>query len=290
MDPFLETVSGYGRCLQSRALRIFIFSWASLIGILIASRGVPPVLSLMAVVAISSSVTAVAYVYNDIVDLEIDKINNVDRPIAQGTVSKRKAVILVLLLTALALTLSLSVNLQTLLLCMVFLALGFSYSTPNIHLRKRLGPFKQIVPSMGGALSNLIGGAAIGNMPLSLLYAALFFFVFGIAGGPMGDLADVKGDREKGAKTIPVIFGPSFTIKLSVTILLCFSIITLLIYPLVGLSVVAPVVITSSVLFFSWESFLLTKKWRDQDYCVRAQKRLALPFFASQLAILLGAL
>jgi len=289
MNVVLQTINDYGLCIRSRAVPVFAFSWAALIGILIATRGVPPLLSLLAVLIISSSFAAVGYVFNDIMEVEIDKINNVNRPIAQEKVSRKKAISLVLLLTVLALVLSLSINLQTFLLSTSFLTIGFLYSAPKIYLKKRF-LIKQLAPAVNGSISNLVGGAAVGNMPPSLLYASLLFFVFAIAGSPIVDLADIRGDKAKGAKTFVVVFGPSFTVRLGVTILLSFSIITFLVAPFLGLSILAPVMITASVLFFAWTAFLLLRRYHDPKQCAIAYKRLALSFTLAQLATLFGVL
>ena len=196
---------------------------------------------------------------------------------------------LVLLLTPLALTLSFLTNLQTFLLCASFLILAFLYSIPKIYLKKRFVA-KPTVAALGGAISNLIGGAAVGKIPPSLFYAACLFFMFTFVGSPIFDLIDIEGDREKGAKTFSVVLGPTLTIKLGVAILLSFSITTILIYPLLGLKIVAPVLITSSILFFSWASFSLLKNWQDPKCCAGAYRKIFISFFTAQSAVFLGVL
>ena len=287
MNQILRTLSKYAVCTRSRLPAIFVFSWATLIGILLASRGIPPSVPLLAALTISSCNAAVAYIFNDIMDFEIDRINKLDRPVARGKVSRKEATSLVLLLAALALTLSLSINLQTFLLCTIFLTLAFVYSTPNIYLKKRY-LLKPTVPGIGGAISNLIGGAVIGKMPPSLLYAAAFFFVCAFTGNIVADLSDVKGDMQEETKTFVVVFGPSFTVKFGATVLLSFSAITLLIYPLLGLSVVTPVLVTASILLFSWAFFSLLKKWQDPKSRSATRRKFALAFIIGQLAIFLG--
>lgn len=281
-------------------MAIFSFSWATFIGALIVSKGIPPPFPLLTILTISFAMTAATYIFNDVMDLEIDRINidailsslspfksHLDCPIAQGQVPKKEALSLVVLLTALALTLSLSVNTETFLLCTAFLVLAFLYSSPKIYLKKRFIA-KQAVTGTGGAISNLIGGAAFGELSLSLLYAATLFFVFTFAGSPIFDFVDIKGDRERGAKTLSVVLGPTFTIKFAVATLLSFSIATILVYPLLGLNIVAPFLITSSILLFSWASFSLLRKWHDPRYLTGAYRKMFVSFFVAELAVFLG--
>lgn len=289
MNEVVRKLHDYALCVRSRAVPIFAYTWAALIGILIASRGFPPLLPLLAVITIACCLGAAGYIFNDIMDFEIDRINNVGRPIAQEKVSKREAMGLVLVLTFGGLALGLLMNFQTFLLGTIFAVIAFLYSSPKIYLKRRFF-IKQMSPSVNGAISNLIGGAVIGNMPPSLLYASFLFFAVAIAGSPIVDLADIKGDKERGAKTFVVVFGPSFTVKLGVTILLSFSIATFLVAPYVGLSIVAPVIITACVLFFSWVSFSLLRKYQDPEFCTTAYKRFALSLFIMQLATFVGVL
>jgi 4-hydroxybenzoate polyprenyltransferase len=281
-------------------LAIFSFSWATFIGASIVSRGIPQLFPLSTILTISFAMTTAAYIFNDVMDLEIDRINidailsslspfksHLDCPIAQGQVSKKEALSLAILMTALALTLSLSVNTQTFLLCTAFLVLAFLYSSPKIYLKKRFIA-KQTVAGTGGAISSLIGGAAVGQMSLSLLYAAVLFFIFTFVGSPIFDFVDIKGDRERGAKTLSVVLGPVFTIRFAVVTLLSFSAATILVYPLVGLNIVAPFLITSSILLFSWASFPLLRKWHDPRYLTSAYRKISVSFFVAELAVFLG--
>lgn len=231
----------------------------------------------------------VVYVFNDITDYEIDKINEVDRPIARDLVSKNNATSLVLLLFAVAITLSLLINIQTLLFCTTFLTLGLLYSAPHIRLRDRFLA-KQAVPAIGALICSLIGGTAIGKMPLSLIYAGILFFLLIFAGAPLGDLADIRGDREKGARTLAVIYGPSFTIKLSIVIFVLIAVATVFTFPSFGFNVLTPILVSAACLAFSWISFSLLRNWQNPEYCISTYKKIVLTVFVFEVAFLVGVL
>src|SRR5205085_6560499 len=71
---------------------------------------------------------------------------------------------------------------------------------------------------------------------LPICYAALFFFAFFFILGPLGDIADLKGDRAGGRRTFPIVIGmkPTLMVMLSVPILIL--LVTLLTYIIVHLN------------------------------------------------------
>ena len=289
MRTWLRIFSDYMLCIRARLKQISCLVWATLIGILVASNGTPTFLSLSLILLATFAMAAAMYLYNDIMDYDIDKINKVDRPIARDVVSKNDAASLVLLLSAFAIILSLLMNTQSLLFCTTFLALGFLYSAPYVRLRDRFMA-KQTIPATGALICNLIGGTAVGKTPPSLIYAAILFFLLSFAGAPLGDLADIKGDREKGARTFAVVFGPSFTIKLSIAIFLLISIVTAVSFSSFGFNILTPILVTAASLAFSWISFSLLKNWQSPEYCIGTYKKLVLSLFLFQISFLFGIL
>lgn len=290
MNPSaLKKLNAYASCIKARALQGFLLTWATIIGLLITSKGVPPLIPALKGVTATFAIAIGVYIFNDVMDYRIDKINQVDRPIAQEKVSKKEAMSLVLLFFIVGVALSLSINIETFLLCTTFLTLGILYSLPYVHLKKRFLA-KQTVPAIGGAISNIIGGAAIGTIPLSLLYAGFLFFLLCFAGSPLGDLADIKGDKEQGRKTLAIVYGPIFPIKLAIIILLCIAVMTALTYSSFGFNLFAPILITIACLFFSWTAFSLMTKWQNPKYCISTYKKMGLALFIFEIALFIGIL
>ncbi|AIF83590.1 4-hydroxybenzoate polyprenyltransferase-like prenyltransferase [Candidatus Nitrososphaera evergladensis SR1] len=159
------------------------------------------------------------YLYNDIVDLNIDKINSKDRLVASGKTTPRQAkkmvgflFVIAALLTFLAssyfgparglqnyLTISVTVSAS------VFL--GIIYSHPRIYLKKRF-PFKSVSIASGAGLASLVGWAISStdftpSTLLSALSTSAVIFVMSI----LFDLRDLKGDRLHNVGTFPIVLG-----------------------------------------------------------------------------------
>ena len=128
-------------------------------------------------------------------------------------------IILVIFLFGLAATVSYVISSSAFLISIVFIVLGIFYSHPKFSLKSKF-PLKTIVTATGAGLLSLLGGvAAIGNgsdydtslnttiLPLSTIYLAFSFSIFYFIQSPMGDIADIKGDRAAGRKTFPLVLG-----------------------------------------------------------------------------------
>jgi 4-hydroxybenzoate polyprenyltransferase len=186
-----------------------------------------PDYSIAITVTVSSYLMALAtYIYNDIVDYEVDKINKTNRPSVSGKAMRRDLFMIVLVLNGTALLLTFSSGLYELLISLAFITLGFAYSHPRSNLKDKF-PLKTLVTAAGAALLSLLGGtAAFTTIKTNFLfsnclpvgYAALFFFAFFFILGPLGDICDLKGDRAVGRRTFPVVLGirPTIVFMLSI--------------------------------------------------------------------------
>ena len=142
---------------------------------------------------------AFAFVDNDIQDWQVDRINQRDRPIAQGKLSLRTAKNINLLLFVLSLVLSLVHPLSV--FTNIFL-LSFSL------LYNR---FLKYLPLLGNIFVAF-------TMAVPFLYASLFsqqgywtiaiiVFIFGLGREIIKDYEDREGDRAAGARTLAVLLG-----------------------------------------------------------------------------------
>jgi len=286
----LEKLNAYVLCIRSRMIdRVLSFIWASLVGLLVGARGFPPLLDLIEVMVIVFAVGNSVYIFNDIMEVELDRLNRVNRPIAQGKVSRKDAACLVLILTILSLALSLYVNLETFLLTVSFLTLGFLYSAPQIYLKKRFLA-KQLILAIGGFISTFMGGTVMGIINPRVIFVSFLFFVLCLAGSPLGDLADLRGDIKMGIKSITTVYGPEFAVKVAIVFLILTGVITLLCYSWIGFNILAPMLVTSSSLVLAFMAYPLMKRWRDREFCLRTIKRMVVVHFVLQLGLVLGAL
>ncbi|AFU59887.1 putative digeranylgeranylglyceryl phosphate synthase [Candidatus Nitrososphaera gargensis Ga9.2] len=211
---------------------VYIFPVASLISLLIGSHGNPdPLIALLA--ATSCYLCALAtYVYNDITDVQVDKINRTNRPSITRSNIKGELVKLVTILYACSLALAVFINIPAFLIVTTCTIMGIIYSHPKLNLKEKF-PFKTVLTAMGAGLSSLYGGVAIqaGIFSLPVIYASLSFFAFFFILGPLGDIGDLRGDRVVGRRTFPIVIGMAPTLAMmfsvpaaiiaSITILYC---------------------------------------------------------------------
>lgn len=75
-------------------------------------------------------------------------------------------------------------------------------------------PLKTIVTASGGALASVLGGIIVISNDNTNYILAFSFFLSWFILGPLGDVADVKGDKKVGRRTFPVVLGMKSTLLL----------------------------------------------------------------------------
>ena len=290
MKSELQRILGaYILCIGKRSMpQVLTHLWSTFIALLVASKGVPPLPSAIKVLVTSYSMTLSVFLLNDIIDFEVDRINELDRPIAQGKVSRGEAMSLVILLSIVSIILSLSLNLGAFLLCVIFLALGLTYSAPHIYLKGRSFMSKPLISATGIAITSLIGGAALGSLSPQVLFTGFLFFVTLFGATPLMDLKDIKGDRESGYKTLALIRGPSFVIGSAIMTFASLAVITLLGYPHLGFNVLTPMLITVSVLAIAWLIFSLRNRWQEPIYFQKTIRRIMVTNLLLYFSLFIG--
>lgn len=273
--------------MKVRSSRVFSLSWATLIGLFIAKQGIPPLVDSIKALAAVSAIAGSIYIYNDIADIEIDRANNSNRPLATGKVSKNDAMTLVSILAIGGVLVSTLINLETTLLSSVFLTLGFAYSYNRVRLKKKF-MVKQLVPAIGGVISSLIGGTTMGLISGRIIFVGLLFFVLIFVGAPLLDLKDMFGDKKYECKTFAIVFGPGLTVKIAISALISLGIITLLSYPLIGFNYVSGILVSTLCFVFALTIFPLLKFWQNPDFCEKTIKRMILLHFLIQVSFVIG--
>ena len=159
-------------------------------------------------------------VLNDIVDAEIDK-KDVEfdkltkywrvfgkRPISQGLISRRSALMLFAVLVGatviLVLTLPFPQSGYLLTLMAICYCLEIFY---QIKKRNETLPIAQLVGRIDFTLFPVAGYLCIGHPNINALLLALFFYPLAMAHLGVNDIIDVANDQARGMKTIPTLFG-----------------------------------------------------------------------------------
>jgi geranylgeranylglycerol-phosphate geranylgeranyltransferase len=150
-------------------------------------------------------------VFNDIEDVEVDRVNSPDRPIPSGKVTIRQAYGLSVVFSALALVSALVLGILTFLTALVALVLMAYYNTHG----KRTGLPGNAVVSFNVALPFFFGGLAVNSLRPLLFIFFLLAFLANTAREVAKGISDVAGDSSKGIRTIAVKRGPKRAAQLA---------------------------------------------------------------------------
>jgi geranylgeranylglycerol-phosphate geranylgeranyltransferase len=203
--------------IKTRTAPIYCFPVATLITVILGEQGnIDPYLVIRTVLG-SYFLGLATYVYNDLTDFEVDKINKTNRPSVTGKTTKPQLLTIVCLMFGIGLSLTAFINYYTFCISGLFTILGIVYSHPQFKLKDKF-PLKTVVTAGGATLLSLLGGAAVLNTSVPILYTSLSFFIFYFILSPLGDIGDIKGDRAVGRRTFPVVIG------MKATLLIMFSV------------------------------------------------------------------
>jgi len=282
--------------VKSRRIVIGVYSWLSIISFCVVYRGLPPPMLAFKLFLAMTGMALGMYLWNDVCDFQQDMASSSralapsGRPLGRGLVSKRRMGVFSALLVVSGLTASAMINLEVLLIQLAFLVLGLLYSTEPIRL-KRFFFMKQIITAIGGAIACLSAGLAAGIISVQLLYLAGLYALFVMGVNPMGDLKDIESDRAGGVKTVPIVFGPSFTLRLALATFTAAAVTTWIGFFGLGFNVALPIIGTIVFIAFVYVVYPLLGQLSDLEYVVNRSYSRGLPlFFILQIAVLLGSL
>ena len=168
----------------------------------VASKSVEIILAII----VAFFINGAGNVINDYFDHNIDKINRPDRPIPSGRVKRKNVATYFFALIAVSLLLSWFVSADFFIIALVNSIVSFVYSW-----KLKGTPLLGNLSVSWLAASTFIAGALIVHTFAALPTAVLIFGAIGFLGTLsreiFKDVEDVKGDKENGAKTLPIVIG-----------------------------------------------------------------------------------
>jgi geranylgeranylglycerol-phosphate geranylgeranyltransferase len=207
----------FAKYIKVRTAPIYCFPVATFITLIMgAQENIDPFLVIRTVTG-SYFLGIATYVYNDLTDFEVDNLNKTNRPSVTGKKTKPQLITIVFIMFGIGLSLTAFINYYTFCISSFFTILGIVYSHPQFKLKDKF-LLKTVVTATGAALLSLLGGAAVPNTSLPILYTSLSFFIFYFILSPLGDIEDIKGDRAVGRRTFPIVIG------MKATLLIMFSV------------------------------------------------------------------
>ena len=139
---------------------------------------------------------------NDILDMEIDRINNPKRPIPSGRVSKTEAAVFAAVTLAVGLSLAFVLSVVNLVIAILAVSLMLYYN----RFGKKTGLPGNAVVSANLAIPFIFGGA-VGGISNTLYIFALLAFLAGMGREVIKGMADIEGDSKRGVRTLAVSKG-----------------------------------------------------------------------------------
>jgi len=239
---------------------------------MVSYGGLPPLAVALKLVAAVTFVGYAAYFLNDICDLRDDLKNlemgnpsHAKRPLISGTISRSLLMKFAVISAVLSLLTAFTLNLKVLLVQVICIILGVFYSLEPIRLKKRFF-LKQLVTATGHALSTLSGALAAGVIGPPALFLIAINFAISIGVNPLMDLRDLRGDRAMGVTTIPVVFGPTLTVRFAIATFLSIAAASALGYAQLGFNLSMPIlaVIVLSALIFTVHP--MVRRWNEPGY------------------------
>ena len=131
------------------------------------------------------------------------------RPIPEGLVSSREALVVFIVLVAA--TIFLTATLPYPHSAYVFIIMLYSYGVEvfyQVQKRNQRVPLAQLVGRTDFAMFPVAGYLSIGNPDILALFYFLFFYPFAQAHLGVNDLIDVKNDKARGMNTVTTLYGP----------------------------------------------------------------------------------
>lgn len=182
------------------------------VGQVIAQGKFPPMALIALGFGLGFFLSSSAMVFNDIFDLEVDRVNAPKRPLPSGMLTKPEAIAWGLCLGVVGLILAAIIAPMAFVLSVALWILGFLY---NWRL-KSTGLWGNLIVSLNVAMTIVIGGVSVGGAagPLVWIFGAIAFF-FDLAEEIAGDAMDIAGDLERGSKSIAIVYGKSQALAVS---------------------------------------------------------------------------
>ncbi|MBN1431482.1 MAG: geranylgeranylglycerol-phosphate geranylgeranyltransferase [Methanomicrobiaceae archaeon] len=216
----------------TRPINSVFAGFAVLLGVIIAagaplisSEAAPPLYIYPALILAVALITAAGNVINDYFDRDIDAVNRPDRPIPSGDISPNAALLFSMILFLTGLVSCLFTNV----LCMAIAVLNSALLVLYAMKLKGLPLSGNVAVSYLTASIFLFGGAVYGFSGLwQNIYVAIIVFLAIFAREILKDAEDIEGDREGGAKTLPMFIGVKSTAFIGLISCLAAVIITLL--------------------------------------------------------------
>ncbi len=150
------------------------------------------------------TITAASMLINDVVDMDVDRVNKPWKPLPSGRASPRIATVLSLLLAALGVLVNLFINVYAAATALVYALMGLGYSFLRRHW------WSQLVVAASTTGPIVYGYTASPRHPGDILVVAglsTTIFIVTLGREVLKAVQDIQGDSRQGYRTIPIVYG-----------------------------------------------------------------------------------
>lgn len=272
---------------KSRTL-VYAFALAT-IGTFLISSGIkiPDFLVLARLIPSVYFLALATYLYNDLTDYDVDKVNSRDNNYSSKQTNYRQILYSTIGFFVISISLAFSINVLTGIAALAFLGLAIAYSHPKIHL-KDMFVIKTVVTAAGGFIAALMGSLAVQNISYVGISASLMFFLMYFINGPLGDMGDISGDRKGGRRTIPIVLGIQKTFGFVFTSVATMALILVANYYFFGLNILG---LSLGLTVCGYVAFRITKllaHYENKKMMSKTRTAVRFSVFAVQLSMLAG--
>jgi geranylgeranylglycerol-phosphate geranylgeranyltransferase len=194
-------LNGFMRLI--RPLNCLMMGFAVIVGASLVFSLTPTINLLLGFVT-SFTLTAASMVINDYFDREIDAINEPHRPIPQGEITPKEALIFALILSIIGFAASLLTNPPN---TPIIATIAYIISITYITKGKGTGLPGNFLVSASVVIPFIYGGFTVGNVETSIFLFAAIAFLSNTGREITKGIVDVKGDKSHKIKTIAVSYG-----------------------------------------------------------------------------------
>lgn len=205
---------------------------------------------------------------NQLLDIEIDKINKPFLPLAEGRLSVPAARRILLISLIICLCVAGFVSQHLLLIMLAILVIGIIYSVPPFRLKNHHIPASIAISGVRGLIVNYWIGYFFLEMITTPPYdksliigLTVFMVLFSIAIAWFKDLYDVEGDKAHNVKTLAILYNSSTAFKLGNGLILAGYLFNVIYYwQNTAVLAIGHLVLGLAYVFFIFKSSLQTRE------------------------------
>ena len=182
-------------------------------GQILAAGGFPPLQIAILGFICGFTLSASALILNDYFDYEVDLINAPERPLPSGAVTRPEVIGLTAVTTLAGFAAALALGFSALLISIVFWFIGFLY---NWRYKQTGLPGNLMVCASVGV--TFILGAVTMQAPWNPIvwtFALMAFFI-DLGEEIAGDAMDMEGDKKRSSRSIALVKGKRFALRISI--------------------------------------------------------------------------